>query len=231
MSNPYERIEELLGSMFQAHPWHGLPARTEKHNVYNAFVELVPTDTVKYETDKATGHLRLDRPQRLSSMCPMPYGLIPQTYCGHSVAARYTARTGEPDVEGDGDPMDICVLTEKSTAHGNFLAHVRPIGGLRMLDGNQVDDKIIAVLDQDVAFDHLENISDCPAGIVERLKHYFLSYKKQPDKHEHLVKIAEVYDRDEAFNVIACSIIDYHDQFGTREERIRALRRYLRIDD
>ncbi len=230
MSIPYERIEELLGSMFQAHPWHGLPARTERPEVYNAFVELVPTDTVKYETDKATGHLRLDRPQLLSSMCPMPYGLIPQTFCGPSVAARYTARTGEPKVEGDGDPMDICVLTEKSTAHGNFLAKVRPIGGLRMLDGNEVDDKIIAVLDQDVAFGHLTSVHDCPPGIVQRLKHYFLSYKKQPDKQEHSVKIAEVYDRDEAYNVIACSIIDYHDHFGTREERLLALRRYLHLD-
>src|SRR5213078_5047685 len=79
-------LERLLALMFQAHPWHGITAGEDAPRVVNAYIEIVPTDAVKYELDKASGHLRVDRPQRFSSMCPAPYGFIPQTFCGVSVA-------------------------------------------------------------------------------------------------------------------------------------------------
>src|SRR3954466_2537169 len=102
---------------FQAHPWHGLTPGKQAPETVNAYIEIVPTDAVKYELDKASGHLRIDRPQRFSSMCPTLYGFIPQTFCGEEVAKLCSDQTGRTGIEGDRDPMDICVLTEKTFAH------------------------------------------------------------------------------------------------------------------
>ena len=220
-------IEALLNNMFQAHPWHGVPAESGREGVFNAYIELVPTDTVKYELDKANGHLRLDRPQRFSSLCPTLYGFLPRTYCGTQVAARCAERTQLAEIDGDGDPMDVCILSEKATAHGNFFACVRPIGGMRMIDGNEADDKIIAVLDADITFGHMHDVADCPKGVIERLHHYFLSYKQQPGSPTDQVRIAEIYGREEALAVIQRSQTDYRDTFGASDQRIQALRRLL----
>jgi inorganic pyrophosphatase len=187
----------------------------------------VPTDSVKNELDKSSGHLRVDRPQRYSSQPPTLYGFIPQTYCGQSVGARCSERTGVPNMRGDGDPMDICVLTEKSMAHANFFLKARPIGGLRMVDGDEADDKIVAVLERDMAYGDLRDIADCPAGIVERLRHYFLTYKQMPGEPARTVRIAEVYDRVEAVEVIRRSLHDYRATFGAPEDRVEKLLRLL----
>src|SRR5215207_7245711 len=106
-------LNELLAQLFQAHPWHGVTPGGDAPAEVKAYVEIVPTDGVKYELDKATGHLRVDRPQRFSSFCPTPYGFIPQTYCGDRVGELCAERTGRRGIRGDGDPMDICVLTER----------------------------------------------------------------------------------------------------------------------
>jgi inorganic pyrophosphatase len=84
-----------------------------------------------YELDKSSGHLRVDRPQRFSSMCPAPYGFIPHAFCGVSVAELCESRTGRECIRGDSDPLDICVLTERPAAHGDFIVRAIPIGGLR----------------------------------------------------------------------------------------------------
>ena len=227
MSHVDLEIEALLSTLFQAHPWHGVAAESARPGVFNAYIELVPTDTVKYELDKRLGHLRLDRPQRFSSLCPTLYGFIPRTYCGKAVAARCAERAQVPEIEGDGDPIDVCILSEKATAHGDFLACVRPIGGMRMIDGTEADDKIIGVLESDIAFGHMHDISECPKGIIERLHHYFLSYKQQPGSPTDHVRIAEIYGRDEALHVIGLSQQDYHAEFGAADVRIRGLRRLL----
>ena len=181
---------DLLSTLFQAHPWHGVAARATVDGEFNAFIEIVPTDTVKYELDKSSGHLRIDRPQSFSSMCPTLYGFIPQTYCGATLGERCAECTGIEGIEGDGDALDICVLTEKVIAHGSLFVNARPIGGLRMIDGNQADDKIIAVLDADIAYGHMRDLADCPSGIIDRLRHYFLSYKQRPDEAPRKVSIA-----------------------------------------
>ncbi|HEX4340905.1 MAG TPA: inorganic pyrophosphatase [Polyangiaceae bacterium] len=222
MPQPVTELDELIAMMFQAHPWHGVPARN-RNGELQAFIELVPTDAVKYELDKASGHLRLDRPQRYSSLCPTLYGFIPRTYCGRRVGTRSSERTAIFPLHGDGDPMDICVLTEKTVVHGNFLATVRPIGGLRMIDGDEADDKIIAVLHDDIVYGKMEDIHDCPPALLERVKHYFLTYKQQPGSAKEVVRIPEVYDREEAENVIKLSTEDYRDEFGAPEKRIRRL--------
>jgi inorganic pyrophosphatase len=199
---------------FQAHPWHGVTPGAKAPDVVNAYIEIVPTDAVKYELDKASGHLKVDRPQRFSSMCPTLYGFIPQTFCGAEVAAICAERSGLDGIEGDGDPMDICVLSEKTFAHGSFFLSARPVGGLRMIDGQQADDKIIAVLESDLAYGGLKNIGDVPKGLVDRLKHYFLSYKQFPSDAPRKVEIVDVYDRDEALGVIKRSLKDYQQKFG-----------------
>jgi inorganic pyrophosphatase len=200
--------------LFQAHPWHGVSPAAKTPQLVNAYIEIVPTDAVKYELDKASGHLRVDRPQRFSSMSPTLYGFIPQTYCGREVAELCEQRTGRVGIEGDKDPMDICVLSEKAFAHGSFFLLARPIGGLRMIDGNQADDKIIAVLDSDLAYGKFDEIGDVPQGLVDRLKHYFLSYKQLPSETEKRVEIIDVYDRTEALDVITRSLRDYESEFS-----------------
>jgi inorganic pyrophosphatase len=221
-----DELQKLLSVMFQAHPWHGV-SPGEPADVVQAFIEIVPTDTVKYELDKASGHLRIDRPQRFSSQPPTLYGFIPQTYCGTLVGQRCAERTGIPVVRGDGDPMDVCILTEKTVAHANFFLRARPIGGLRMVDEDEADDKIVAVLERDVAYGDLRDIADCPKGIIERLRHYFLTYKQMPGERARTVRIAEVYDRVEAVEMIRRSLLDYHEQFGEPAERARLLARLL----
>ena len=112
----------------QAHPWHGISPGEDVPNVVTAYIEIVPTDAVKYELDKPSGLLRVDRPQRFSSRCPTLYGFIPQSYCDELVARRAADRTGIKDMEGDHDPLDICVLTEKPIISGNLLVRAVPVG-------------------------------------------------------------------------------------------------------
>jgi inorganic pyrophosphatase len=218
---PSEKLElRELFKLFQAHPWHGVTPGDEAPETVNAYIEIVPTDAVKYELDKSSGHLKVDRPQRFSSMCPSLYGFIPQSYCGEQVAELCAERTGMEGIQGDGDPMDICVLTEKTFAQGNFFLQAEPIGGLRMIDGQQADDKIISVLQADLAYGHIKNITECPKAVIDRLKHYFLSYKQLPGDAPRRVEIVDVYDRAEALDVIERSFKDYRGKFGDAEDRI-----------
>jgi inorganic pyrophosphatase len=228
MSADDKALHDLLGILFQAHPWHGVTPGEDAPRVLNAYVEIVPTDAVKYELDKPSGHLRVDRPQRFSSFCPTLYGFIPQTYCGDLVGQLCSERVGVPDIKGDGDPMDICVLSEKAFTHGDFFVRAVPVGGLRMIDGMEADDKIIAVLEADVAYGHFKDITDCPKGLVDRLKHYFLSYKQLPNEAPRRVEIADVYDREEAAEVISRSLRDYRARYGAPEGRVGELRKLLR---
>lgn len=223
-----ERLRELLAKLFQAHPWHGVAPGPAVPQVVTAYIEIVPTDAVKYELDKLSGGLRVDRPQRFSSLCPTPYGFIPQTYCGESIAAFCQERTGRDAMRGDGDPLDICVLTERPASHGDFFARAVPIGGLRMIDGNEADDKIIAVLEGDVSYGHLRDIVEAPGGLIERLQHYFLSYKQLPHETSRRVEIASVYNAAEAGEVIRRSIADYRASYGDPDARITELRQALR---
>lgn len=223
------RPDELWGKLFQAHPWHGIPAYLSEEEV-NAFIEIVPSDAVKYELDKSSGHLKIDRPQRFSNFCPTLYGFIAQTYCAEKVAARATQKTKLDLLEGDGDPLDICVLSEKAFSHGNFLLAARPIGGFRMIDRNQADDKILAVLKDDITYGHFRDVAEVPRPLIDRLKHYFLTYKRQPDMGQAQVSIAQIYHSDEAREVIRLSMEDYRTKFGAPETRLAELKAWLKAD-
>jgi inorganic pyrophosphatase len=196
----------------QAHPWHGVSYGKEMPKTVTAFIEVVPSDSVKFEIDKETGHLIVDRPQKYSNFCPALYGFVTQTYCGPQVALR-AKREG---IKGDGDPLDILVLTENEISHGAILVRAKPVGGIRMIDRDEVDDKIIAVLENDTLYGAFENIDQLPTKVVDRLRHYFLTYKDMPGSGEKKrVEIAATYSVEEAYQVINASICDYTDKFRT----------------
>ena len=209
-------IGRLMGLRYKSHPWHGVDIGPQAPEVVISFIEMVPTDTVKYEVDKASGYLRLDRPQKYSNVVPALYGFIPQTFSAQKVAEFCREKTGRKDIVGDGDPIDICVLTEKEIAHGDILVRAKPIGGFRMIDSNESDDKIVAVLDNDAFYGIYEDISELPAMVIDRLKHYFLTYKDMPGK-EIDVEITHVYGKEEAFEVIKRSQEDYNNKFKSLE--------------
>ena len=194
---------------YRLHPWHGLDLGKDSPRMVNCYIEIVPTDTVKYEIDKETGILKVDRPQKYSSLCPSLYGLIPRTYAGKNTAEYCMEKTGRAGLIGDGDPLDICVLTEKVIVHGDIIVKAIPIGGFRLLDGNEVDDKIIAVMADDLVYGEMSDIKMCPHGFIERLRHYFLTYKDTPERHSSQVEITHIYGREEAQKIITLGSLDY----------------------
>lgn len=204
-----------LDLRFRAHPWHGVTLGERAPEVVTAYIEIVPTDTIKYEVDKPSGLLRLDRPQQYSNVCPSPYGFLPQTLCAERVGELCSERTGRSGIVGDGDPMDVCVLTEKELSHSDILLTAIPIGGLRMLDGDEADDKILAVLQGDAVYGRLQDVGQMPDTLVDRLRHYFLTYKQAPDRQARVVEITHVYGREEAHEAIRRSVEDYLARFGS----------------
>jgi inorganic pyrophosphatase len=214
----------LLHRLFRAHPWHGVAIGDEAPERVTAYIEIVPSDTVKYELDKPTGLLKVDRPQKFSNVYPTLYGLIPQTYCGERIAEYCMQKSSQTEIVGDGDPLDICVVTEKTISHGDILLPVTPIGGLRMIDGNEADDKIIAVMRTDAIYGHLQDIYEAPTPMVERLKHYFLTYKDAPGARKRETEITQVYGRDEAQEVIERSMADYDERYGDLKALYEGLR-------
>jgi inorganic pyrophosphatase len=212
-----DSLQKLMGLLFKAHPWHGVSIGEKAPDVVTAYIEIVPTDTVKYEMDKMSGILKIDRPQRFSNFCPVYYGLVPQTFCGEKVAELFAGRAKRQGLVGDGDPLDICVLSEKTIPHSDILLTAVPIGGLSMLDGGEADDKIIAVMKEDAVYGNLNNIDQCPPTLIQRLQHYFLTYKSAPGSTQHKVEITSVYGREEAREVIRASHADYRARFPELE--------------
>jgi inorganic pyrophosphatase len=198
---------------FKAHPWHGIEIGENAPAVVTAFIEIVPTDTVKYEIDKESGYLKIDRPQKFSNVVPSLYGFVPQTYCGTKIAEYASRRSGKQVMKGDGDPLDICVLSEHTITHGDIILQAIPIGGLRLIDKGEADDKIIAVMKQDEMYNTWKEISDIPEMILNRLKHYFLTYKNLPGADKPTCEITDIYGREEAYEVIRRSREDYKNKF------------------
>lgn len=197
----------------KAHPWHGIEPGDDIPNIVTAFIEIVPSDTIKYEIDKNSGYLKIDRPQKFSNMIPTLYGFIPQTYCAEEVAEYAEIKSGKKVIRGDGDPLDICVLSERSVTHGDFLLQAVPIGGFRLLDDGEADDKIIAVMKGDEFYRQWSDVSDCPVSYINRLKHYFLTYKHLPSDNA-ICEITDVYGREEAHEVIKRALADYQHHYG-----------------
>ena len=198
---------------FKAHPWHGITTGNNAPEIVTAFIEIVPTDTVKYEIDKESGHLKIDRPQKFSNVVPTLYGFIPQTYCDLKVSEYAALKSGRDIKKGDGDPLDICVFSERTITHGDIMLQAIPIGGFRMIDKGEADDKIIAVMKDDEVYGSWKDIGDCTEAVINRLKHYFLTYKNIPLIEKPTCEITNVYGREEAYEVINRSREDYRNKF------------------
>jgi inorganic pyrophosphatase len=192
---------------WRPHPWHGLEPGPDSPEIVNAYIELTPFDTVKYEVDKTTGYTKVDRPQHTSSQCPTLYGFIPRTYCGSRVAALAGVN------KADGDPLDICVVSERPINRADILLRARIVGGLGLVDNGEADDKIVAVLIGDLIWGDVRQIGDLPTRLVERLMHYFSTYKLVPGVPSK-IQLDAPYGPDRAREVIAASIGDYDEEFG-----------------
>jgi inorganic pyrophosphatase len=193
---------------WRPHPWHGLEIGPNPPEVVHAFIEITPFDGIKYEVDKTTGYLRVDRPQRTSSLPPSLYGFIPRTYCANRVGAL------SPVVKkGDGDPLDICVLSDRPISRSEVILNARVIGGIHMIDHGEADDKIIAVLQNDSVWGAAKSINDIPQVWIERLRHYFATYKMVPPATDE-VFIERVYDFEHARRVVQAAQDDYDEVFG-----------------
>lgn len=206
---------EMMKRVLRPHPWHGIDIYPNEENkeIINAYIEIISSDTVKYEMDKTTGYLKVDRPQKYSNILPALYGFVPKTYCGDKLAKYTNELLGRTDLVGDGDALDICVLTEKNITQRDLLVNARIIGGFRMLDHGEVDDKIIAVLQNDAVFSSFKDVKSCPEGILNRLKHYFLTYKQIPGEDKAKCEITHLYGPDEAKRILDLSIQDYNDKY------------------
>lgn len=207
-----------MNLFYRAHPWHGVDIGENTPHEIHCYIEIVPTDTVKFELDKQTGLLKADRPQKYSNHCPTLYGLIPQTHAGKRVGDFCAKQAGRTGIKGDDDPLDICVLTEKPILRGDILVTAVPIGGIRAIDGDEADDKIIAVLKGDLIYEKVKDIHECPENLLERLKHYFLTYKESPDdltkSCKRRMEITHIYDKKEAEMVIQLAQEDYYETFS-----------------
>jgi inorganic pyrophosphatase len=193
---------------WRPHPWHGLEVGPDPPSIVTAYIEITPFDAVKYELDKATGYIRVDRPQRSSAQPPTLYGFVPRTYCADRVAAL----AGPGAERGDGDPLDICVVSERPITRADIVLDARVVGGLGMIDGGEADDKILAVLENDLFWGSIGDLAGLPEKMVERLAHYFSTYKLVPGSGA-APPVAHAYDRAHACRVIEAAIADYRDAF------------------
>ena len=177
--------------MYVLHPWHGADNGDKTPEIVNALIEIPQGSRCKYEIDKKTGLLKLDRVIYSSFHYPVNYGFIPQTL-------------GE-----DNDPLDILVMCSESIAP-LCLVQATVIGNMQMIDSGEKDDKIIAVATKDPTVNHISDINELPPHFFAVLKNYFEQYKVLENK---VVEIDEFQDRETAYKVINQSISFYKSKF------------------
>jgi len=173
------------------HPWHQVAIGDRQPDIVQAIVEIPKGSKAKYELDKETGMLRLDRVLYASVYYPANYGFIPQTL-------------GE-----DHDPLDILVLSQIDI-QPLCIVNARVIGVMRMIDNNEADDKIIAVATDDVSVAHIESIAALPPHFTIELRHFFEEYKKLENK---TVRVEEFQDAVTAKEIIRQAVADYRQAF------------------
>jgi inorganic pyrophosphatase len=178
--------------MYVLHPWHGAHYGDKAPSMVNGLIEISQGSRCKYEIDKKTGLLKLDRVVYSSFHYPVNYGFIPQTL-------------GE-----DGDPLDILVMCSESI-QPLCLVEATVIGNMQMIDSGEKDDKIIAVASKDPSVNHITNINELPAHFFAVLKNYFEQYKVLENKK---VEIDEFQDKETAYKVIEEAIAFYKTRFA-----------------
>jgi inorganic pyrophosphatase len=174
------------------HPWHGASYGDDVPEIVNAIIEIPDGSKTKYEVDKKTGLLKLDRVVYSSFHYPVNYGFIPQT------------------LGLDGDPLDILVLCSQSI-QPLCLVRATVIGNMQMIDSGEEDDKIIAVATDDPSVNHIVSIDELPKHFISVLKNYFEQYKVLENKE---VQIEDFQDKNVAFRIIKESIELYQQKFG-----------------
>ena len=167
--------------------WHDFPEKDIKANDFSAVIEISKGSKCKYELDKETGMLRLDRVLYTATHYPANYGFIPRTYAD------------------DGDPLDVLVLCSEPIVPMT-LVQVYPIGAMRMIDGGKQDDKIIALPFSDPTHRGVSSIDELPPHIFDEIMHFFIVYK-QLENTQTAVK--ELFDRAEAEEIVRRAIGDY----------------------
>jgi len=173
------------------HPWHEVSIGDNPPEFVNGIIEIPKGSRAKYEIDKESGLIKLDRVIYASMYYPLNYGFIPQTL-------------GE-----DHDPLDIVVLTQV-TVVPRCLIPSKVIGVMRMIDKGEADDKIIAVAMQDVSVSHIEDVKDMPEYFRAELKHFFENYKTLENKK---VVVDEFQSKDKAMQIILESIDLYKKEY------------------
>jgi inorganic pyrophosphatase len=169
------------------HPWHGLPLPDDLETWVPVFIEIPKGSKVKYELDKATGLLRVDRVLYSSVHYPANYGFVPRTYCG------------------DGDPLDVLVLGQEEVIPGVWMRG-RVIGALRMRDDQGPDDKLIAVHVDDPEYVQYRHINDLPQHRLWELRRFFLDYKALEGKE---VTVEAFLDPAEGLDLLRTAVRDY----------------------
>ena len=177
--------------MYVLHPWHGAHYGDKAPEVVNALIEIPQKSKTKYEIDKTTGLLKLDRVIYSSFHYPVNYGFIPQT------------------LGKDGDPLDILVMCSESI-QPLCLVEAYVIGNMQMIDTGLIDDKIIAVAAKDPGVNFIKSIDAVPPHFFAVLKNYFEQYKVLENKK---VEINDFQDKAEAFDIINESIAYYKEKF------------------
>ena len=167
--------------------WHDIEESRIQSKDFTAVIEIPKASKCKYELDKHTGILQLDRILYTSTHYPANYGFIPRTYAD------------------DGDPLDVLVLCSEPIVPMT-LVQVYPIGAMRMIDGGKQDDKIIAVPFSDPTHRGVKSIDELPPHIFDEIMHFFIVYKQLENKQ---TAVKELFDRAEAEQIVANAINDY----------------------
>ncbi len=173
------------------HPWHDIPPGNENKGFINAIIEIPKGSRAKYEIDKPSGLLKLDRVLFSAVSYPANYGFIPQSYAD------------------DNDPLDILVLSQVEIVP-RCLVTSKVIGVMRMVDGGAGDDKIIAVAAADPSVNHLNDIADLHAHFILELRNFFENYTRLENKN---VIVADFLGREQAFEIIVKALSDYKRKF------------------
>ncbi len=178
--------------MSNNNPWHVVNIGPDAPKIVTSMIEIPKGSKSKYELDKETGFLRLDRVLYSSLNYPYNYGFIPQTYCD------------------DKDPLDILILTQVKILPMSLM-RAKVIGVMRMIDGGEADDKIIAVSPDDMSVSHIEDIEELPPHALRELQTFFEDYKKLENKE---VLVEKFQNKEKAWEIIEQSIIDYKAYIG-----------------
>jgi inorganic pyrophosphatase len=175
-------------------PWHQVNIGDGAPEVVTAIIEITKNSKAKYELDKESGMLILDRVLFSAMRYPENYGFIPKTYCD------------------DGDPLDVLVISQVGIVP-MCLVEARVVGVMQMIDGGEMDDKIIAVAANDPSMADINDLADVPSYILKEIKVFFEDYKKLEKK---VVEVKEFEGKEKALEIIRQSMVDYTEKFGEK---------------